>query len=115
MCRCRLKALIQHYFSSCKLGNWPVTGVWHCEKITLSKYETFPRDNENVSETGCLSIIVLSASGDLAKKKTFPALFNLYQQVPGILVIGQAFSMNMFTPYMVWYFCFFERNCVLNY
>ncbi|CAL1391531.1 unnamed protein product [Linum trigynum] len=31
-------------------------------------------------ETGCLSIIVLGASGDLAKKKTFPALFNLYRQ-----------------------------------
>ncbi|KAI3906101.1 hypothetical protein MKW98_018286 [Papaver atlanticum] len=37
-------------------------------------------DNTNVSETGSLSIIVLGASGDLAKKKTFPALFNLYQQ-----------------------------------
>eukprot|EP00262_Sarcandra_glabra_P012783 TRINITY_DN336_c0_g1_i2.p1 TRINITY_DN336_c0_g1~~TRINITY_DN336_c0_g1_i2.p1 ORF type:complete len:523 (+),score=96.57 TRINITY_DN336_c0_g1_i2:266-1834(+) len=31
-------------------------------------------------ESGCLSIVVLGASGDLAKKKTFPALFNLYQQ-----------------------------------
>ena len=28
-----------------------------------------------------LSIIVLGASGDLAKKKTFPALFNLYRHV----------------------------------
>jgi glucose-6-phosphate 1-dehydrogenase len=28
-----------------------------------------------------LSIVVLGASGDLAKKKTFPALFNLFQQV----------------------------------
>ncbi|KAI3679828.1 hypothetical protein L2E82_50937 [Cichorium intybus] len=33
-----------------------------------------------VPETGCLSIIVLGASGDLAKKKTFPALFHLYRQ-----------------------------------
>ncbi|KAL6634686.1 hypothetical protein ACP70R_027357 [Stipagrostis hirtigluma subsp. patula] len=32
------------------------------------------------SESGCLSIVVLGASGDLAKKKTFPALFNLFQQ-----------------------------------
>ncbi|KAL8093212.1 hypothetical protein AgCh_035195 [Apium graveolens] len=32
------------------------------------------------SEDGCLSIVVLGASGDLAKKKTFPALFNLYHQ-----------------------------------
>mgnify|MGYP002775723754 CR=1 FL=1 len=28
-----------------------------------------------------LSIIVFGASGDLAKKKTFPALFNLYRHV----------------------------------
>lgn len=32
------------------------------------------------TESGCLSIVVLGASGDLAKKKTFPALFNLYRQ-----------------------------------
>ena len=31
-------------------------------------------------ETGSLSIVVLGASGDLAKKKTFPALFHLYLQ-----------------------------------
>ncbi|KAK3023600.1 hypothetical protein RJ639_044060 [Escallonia herrerae] len=37
-------------------------------------------NNENVTETGSLSIVVLGASGDLAKKKTFPALFNLYRQ-----------------------------------
>ena len=30
---------------------------------------------------GCLSVVVLGASGDLAKKKTFPAIFNLYKQV----------------------------------
>ncbi|KAG0554318.1 hypothetical protein M758_12G084600 [Ceratodon purpureus] len=29
---------------------------------------------------GCLSVVVLGASGDLAKKKTFPAIFNLYKQ-----------------------------------
>ena len=33
------------------------------------------------SEAACLSIVVLGASGDLAKKKTFPALFKLYRQV----------------------------------
>lgn len=42
--------------------------------------ESFSEAN-SVSEKGCLSIIVLGASGDLAKKKTFPALFNLYRQV----------------------------------
>lgn len=30
---------------------------------------------------GPLSIVVFGASGDLAKKKTFPALFNLFAQV----------------------------------
>lgn len=33
-------------------------------------------------QDGFLSIVVLGASGDLAKKKTFPALFKLYKQVP---------------------------------
>ncbi|KAL8103255.1 hypothetical protein AgCh_027706 [Apium graveolens] len=33
-----------------------------------------------LSEDVCISIIVLAVSGDLAKKKTFPALFNLYRQ-----------------------------------
>ncbi|KAL0395751.1 UNVERIFIED_CONTAM: Glucose-6-phosphate 1-dehydrogenase, cytoplasmic isoform [Sesamum calycinum] len=55
-------------------------GEWHCEKRPFAKNESFARDNENVLERGCLSIIVLGASGDLAKKKTFPALFNLYRQ-----------------------------------
>ncbi len=39
------------------------------------------KDLELSSESGCLSIVVLGASGDLAKKKTFPALFHLFQQV----------------------------------
>ena len=43
--------------------------------------DSFPKEHETVSETGCLSIIVLGASGDLAKKKTFPALYHLYRQV----------------------------------
>ncbi|CAA7400702.1 unnamed protein product [Spirodela intermedia] len=38
------------------------------------------RDLDIVPETGCLSIIVLGASGDLAKKKTFPALYHLFKQ-----------------------------------
>ena len=57
------------------------TGAWTIEKRASLKSESFSRDYENVPETGCLSIIVLGASGDLAKKKTFPALFNLYRQV----------------------------------
>ena len=39
------------------------------------------KDTGIVQEVGCLSIIVLGASGDLAKKKTFPALFHLFKQV----------------------------------
>lgn len=55
-------------------------GAWTVEKRLSMKYDSF-KDYENAPETGCLSIIVLGASGDLAKKKTFPALFNLYRQV----------------------------------
>ncbi|CAK9161723.1 unnamed protein product [Ilex paraguariensis] len=53
---------------------------WSIEKRAPLRTDTFSRDNENVPETGCLSIVVLGASGDLAKKKTFPALFHLYRQ-----------------------------------
>ncbi|KAL3378958.1 hypothetical protein AABB24_004734 [Solanum stoloniferum] len=52
---------------------------WCIEKRGSSRNDSF-RDNDSIPETGCLSIIVLGASGDLAKKKTFPALFNLYRQ-----------------------------------
>lgn len=57
------------------------SGCWHVEKRAGLKSDSFRKDNENVPETGCLSIVVLGASGDLAKKKTFPALFNLFRQV----------------------------------
>ncbi|THU70807.1 hypothetical protein C4D60_Mb08t28890 [Musa balbisiana] len=48
----------------------------------VSLGSSFPeeRDTEIEHEVKCLSIIVLGASGDLAKKKTFPALFHLFQQ-----------------------------------
>ncbi|KAA8548189.1 hypothetical protein F0562_004550 [Nyssa sinensis] len=51
---------------------------WCIEKRSDVGHE--PGGTETVLEAGCLSIIVLGASGDLAKKKTFPALFNLYRQ-----------------------------------
>lgn len=56
---------------------------WCIEKRAPLATDSAVKDSENVNvpETGCLSIIVLGASGDLAKKKTFPALFNLYRQV----------------------------------
>jgi glucose-6-phosphate 1-dehydrogenase len=50
------------------------------EKRSDLRNDSLAREYENTPETGCLSIIVLGASGDLAKKKTFPALFNLYIQ-----------------------------------
>ncbi|XP_077211896.1 glucose-6-phosphate 1-dehydrogenase, cytoplasmic isoform-like isoform X2 [Tasmannia lanceolata] len=57
------------------------TNESHSETSSL-KSESFleGKDTEGVVETGCLSIVVLGASGDLAKKKTFPALFHLFQQ-----------------------------------
>eukprot|EP00850_Spirogloea_muscicola_P002141 SM000008S22230 [mRNA] locus=s8:585467:589117:- [translate_table: standard] len=38
------------------------------------------RGHEKTTQGGCLSVVVLGASGDLAKKKTFPALYNLFRQ-----------------------------------
>ncbi|PQP94653.1 glucose-6-phosphate 1-dehydrogenase cytoplasmic [Prunus yedoensis var. nudiflora] len=55
------------------------SGSWHMEKRHSFKNEPV-KDVEHVLENGSLSIVVLGASGDLAKKKTFPALFNLFQQ-----------------------------------
>ncbi|KAK3413070.1 hypothetical protein EUGRSUZ_I01691 [Eucalyptus grandis] len=56
------------------------SGQWSVEKRSSLRSDSFSKDIDDVPETGCLSIIVLGASGDLAKKKTFPALFNLYRQ-----------------------------------
>ncbi|XP_054789218.1 glucose-6-phosphate 1-dehydrogenase, cytoplasmic isoform-like [Prosopis cineraria] len=53
---------------------------WIVEKRSSFRSDSLPGDIENVPETGPLSIAVLGASGDLAKKKTFPALFHLYRQ-----------------------------------
>ena len=48
-----------------------------------------PSDNKSSTRNGqgsslteklLLNVVVLGASGDLAKKKTFPALFALYQK-----------------------------------
>ncbi|KAJ0433193.1 putative glucose-6-phosphate dehydrogenase (NADP(+)) [Helianthus annuus] len=54
------------------------TGQWTVENRAPIRSESSV--NEYVPEIGCLSVIVLGASGDLAKKKTFPALFHLYRQ-----------------------------------
>ncbi|KAK9039591.1 hypothetical protein V6N11_014787 [Hibiscus sabdariffa] len=55
------------------------SGEWCLQKRDSFRNDSFS-GNGNVPEIGCLSIIVLGASGDLAKKKTFPALFHLYCQ-----------------------------------
>jgi glucose-6-phosphate 1-dehydrogenase len=45
-----------------------------------NSFNSLSRDVDLPSEQGCLSIVVLGASGDLAKKKTFPALYHLFDQ-----------------------------------
>uniref|UniRef100_A0A0A9BFM4 Glucose-6-phosphate 1-dehydrogenase n=1 Tax=Arundo donax TaxID=35708 RepID=A0A0A9BFM4_ARUDO len=60
-------------------GSSPLSG----QNSPLSDF----KDLELSSESGCLSIVVLGASGDLAKKKTFPALFHLFLQ--GFLQSGE--------------------------
>ncbi|KAF8408377.1 hypothetical protein HHK36_007526 [Tetracentron sinense] len=56
------------------------TGLTERRPNFMTESSSDRKEFENVPESGCLSIIVLGASGDLAKKKTFPALFNLYRQ-----------------------------------
>ncbi|KAI4348263.1 hypothetical protein L6164_009003 [Bauhinia variegata] len=56
------------------------SGLWSIEKRASLRSDSILSEIENVPETGPLSIVVLGASGDLAKKKTFPALFHLYRQ-----------------------------------
>ncbi|KAG1331349.1 glucose-6-phosphate 1-dehydrogenase, cytoplasmic isoform [Cocos nucifera] len=62
-------------------GSYPTSRNNSLERNSF-RSESFSedRDQEVIPEVGCLSIVVLGASGDLAKKKTFPALFNLFRQ-----------------------------------
>lgn len=48
------------------------------EKETLGEYEAFKLVKNTEFDKATLSIIVLGASGDLAKKKTYPALYDLF-------------------------------------
>ncbi|EMS65357.1 Glucose-6-phosphate 1-dehydrogenase, cytoplasmic isoform [Triticum urartu] len=52
-----------------------------------SSFNSLAKDLELPLEQGCLTIVVLGASGDLAKKKTFPALYHLFEQ--GFLQSGE--------------------------
>jgi len=65
------------------------SGQWMVEKRSGLENDSFLKEHETAPESGCLSIIVLGASGDLAKKKTFPALYNLYRQV----IKGKSFCL----------------------
>ena len=57
---------------------------WTVEKRSSLRSDSLVGEIDDVPETGSLSIVVLGASGDLAKKKTFPALFHLYRQITTI-------------------------------
>jgi glucose-6-phosphate 1-dehydrogenase len=46
-----------------------------------NNFNSLSKDLDLPSEQGGLSIVVLGASGYLAKKKTFPALYHLFDQV----------------------------------
>lgn len=51
---------------------------------TVGSSEASASDRDNVKckvpQQLCFTVVVLGASGDLAKKKTFPALFKLYSR-----------------------------------
>lgn len=60
-----------------------------------SSHSSHSRDKKSPTKPAALSVVVLGASGDLAKKKTFPALFALFSQgyLPDKLnIIGYARS-----------------------
>jgi glucose-6-phosphate 1-dehydrogenase len=62
----------------------PPAAVDHKPKPDAAVIETSNEDDKNNNKTiewlesSCLSVVVVGASGDLAKKKTFPSLLNLY-------------------------------------
>jgi glucose-6-phosphate 1-dehydrogenase len=57
----------------------PINPVPTLECSTTTSGDDEPIQAKSVAG-GCLSVVVLGASGDLAKKKTFPAIFNLFKQ-----------------------------------
>ncbi|VFQ73533.1 unnamed protein product [Cuscuta campestris] len=90
---------------------------WCVEKRGVVNNESSGGETKGVTETGCLSIVILGASGDLAKKKTFPALFNLYRQ--GFLksndvnIFGHArtkFTVNEFRDHIRGYLSLEKKN-----
>lgn len=83
--KCRFLILLPNKNQSVGMSI-PSTGSSPSSRRNSFRSDSFIDEKEVIdsitnTEMGCLSIIVLGASGDLAKKKTFPALFNLFQQV----------------------------------
>jgi Glucose-6-phosphate dehydrogenase, NAD binding domain len=83
--KCRFLILIPHKIQSAGMSI-PSTGSSPSSRRNSFRNDSFIDEKDVIeaitnTEMGYLSIIVLGASGDLAKKKTFPALFNLFRQV----------------------------------
>jgi len=69
-----LRSLLQNAENRITILEQTLAEGSHCQ-LTHTNFS----DN-TVDEKGPLSIVVLGASGDLAKKKTFPSLFSLYRE-----------------------------------
>jgi glucose-6-phosphate 1-dehydrogenase len=74
-----------------------MSGAGSSPSSRRNSLNSLSRDLELPSEEGCLSIVVLGASGDLAKKKTFPALYHLFYQVKNALQNFNAYPVEAFS------------------
>lgn len=63
-----------------------MNGAYIVEKILFMKYGSL-KDYENVPKTACLSIVVLCASGDLAKKNFLSTFQHLSLSLAEIVLI----------------------------
>lgn len=58
-----------------------VTGQPNATAFLNAEFSSFREDFDLVpDEKLCFTVVVLGASGDLAKKKTYPALFALFSK-----------------------------------
>lgn len=59
------------------------------------QYELYQQKKNTTFRLATLSIIVLGASGDLAKKKTYPALFDLFAHgyLPNRCIVTRLFML----------------------
>lgn len=65
-------------------------------KVDVSYVQAYDLERNNW-DTSSLSVVVVGASGDLAKKKIFPALFALFYEglLPSVRVLGKSGTGNM--------------------